>query len=1199
MSYLNGIYASNDVNISGQDTLYLDSAFISQNLISGTYDAVGLYNAGDTELQNLVIDGKASIGKANTSYQLDVSGNINATGLFVGGSAISTLFPSLSANQTWTGLNTFSALLTSTGNMSLTAQNSILTVGNPATGTLTTSSWIYIRDSDGGGGAGTANTIWGIGLVGSGSAFTSYNTKRLRFTQDGTEALTFYSESTAVICLCIGKTAPASLGLYSIDTARAINATAFYVGGSNITSIYGRLASANTWSDINTWNNTCNFQGFNSFVGAMSSTNTTITNDFFGPTNLFNGRKTFMYSPSNNNSLALNGALSNLTGTGSAGEHNFGFGNCLQSLTIGNQNICIGNNSLNTIGSQNANIAIGNYALESLIDNGTIAIGNYTARNLVSGGVCTFIGNSNAPNIYSAISSFVLGTRIAEGSNVGYATNFDCNTLTGNYILSRITNNCRWNTATGFNSLGCNYDAINPSTGLPYDYQGTKNTAIGAYAGYGVCADNNGQMNTFLGFNSGVVDGFASINPSNLNAETLPSNRYIYQSTTLGANARLQTWVGNLSIYNQIYIGTTNETTYINKIITKTPPIYSYNNDAGYSDQVATSEYVNFVLRNQNPLLQYQSSSINYATLGSSYTVATGPTASFWLDIAISYSGKIQVALETTTSKMWLSSDYGVNWTNTYSPVGMGGTLTSVKISPNGLYGMITTTADIYYSRDGFLTAVNWGIAGLWQACALNYAGEYAVAIIKDTTACVIRVWTDYFTNSYVAFSSSGFLFQDVAMSYSGRYITAVSYGYIYISSDFGQTWTQSDAPNRYWENVSMSATGKFQTASINNTGLGGGIWRSQNYGVNWTISSASTSNTYSGVAICRMNPAYQLATTYSNADGILRSSDYGATWAVALAGSQTYACIAVNNNGTYSSFAKYTSVISYSAISESLTTTNNTNGDYTISNGTGSTFFPTTTGSQFHVGMSAKTFTGVNGVLRVKSIAGGNNIDGAVFIPLSDTNNIINFCNTSGATRGQIGGTNSTTVNYTTSSDRRLKKNIVSMPSQLENIKRLAPRAFTWRENGIDDYGFIAQELFSVYEHLRPYHKYSDKEYPTKSDGTPWIYGVDYGKMTPYLWSGLQELIYKVEALENKSSDSTPFTERGGTIANKFIINDQLAVVRRLKKQVDDQQLIIEKQKQLIDSLTLSNSELVGDVASLKSQMKTVMNALISKNLY
>jgi hypothetical protein len=1187
MSYLNGIYASNDVNISGQDTAYLDSAFISQNLITGTYGSVGLYNAGDTELQNVVIDGKVSIGKANsTTYQLDVSGNINASNYYIGGVSLSSLTGYLSSNNTWVGLNTFTALLTSTGNMSLTNQNSILTVGNPAQGTLLTSSWIYFQDSNANGNW----RIWGIGLTGVASS--GPNTHRLRITDNGTEALTFYPDGTGIVCLCIGKTAPSLSNILSIDANRAINATAYYVGGTNISSLYGALAG------VNTWTNTNNFSGTTNFTGAINSTGTSVINNFVGSTNKFNGAKTFMYSPSNTNSLALNGALTNITGTTGSGDgdDNFGFGNCLQSLTIGVQNICIGNNSLNTIGSQNANIAIGNYALQYLIDNGTIAIGNYAARNIVSGGLCTFIGNSNAPNVYSGKSSFVLGTRIAEGSKVGYATDFDCNTLTGNYILSRITNTCRWNTATGFNSLGCNYDAINPSTGLNYDYQGARNTAFGAYAGYGVCADNNGEYNTFLGFNSGVVDGYASINPSNLNSETLPSSRYIYQSTTIGSNTRLQTWVGNLSIYNQIRIGTTNETTYINKIITKTPPIYSYSNDAGYSDQVATSEYVNFVLRNQNPLLQYQSSSINYATLGSSYTVATGPTASFWLDISISYSGKIQVAIETTNSKLWLSSDYGINWTNTYTPAGMGGTPSQVKISPNGLYGMITTSTDIYYSRDSFYTAVNWGVSGLWQACALNFAGEYAVAVIKDTTACVIRVWTDYFTNSYVAYSSTGFLFQDVAMSYSGRYITAVSYGYIYVSSDFGQSWTQSDAPNRYWENVSMSATGKFQTASINNTGLGGGIWRSQNYGVNWTISSASQTNTYSGVAICRMNPAYQLATTYSNTDGILRSSDYGATWSVALAGSQTYACIAVNNNGTYSSFAKYTSVISYSALSETLSTTNNTNGDYIVYTGSGSTFFSTTTSAQFHIGMSAKTFTGVNGILRVKATVGTNSIDGAIFIPYSDTNNIINFVNTAGTIRGSINGTSSTTVSYNTSSDRRLKKNIEPMPSQLENIKKLNARAFTWKETNQDDYGFIAQEIYSVYEHLRPYNKYEDKENPTKADGTPWIYGVDYGKMTPYLWAGLQELIYKVEQLEN-----APLGERSGItpLANKFIINDQLAISRRLKKQVEDQQQIINNQKQLIDALTLSNTELVNDVAQMKTQIKNIMNCLISKNLY
>ena len=94
---------------------------------------------------------------------------------------------------------------------------------------------------------------------------------------------------------------------------------------------------------------------------------------------------------------------------------------------------------------------------------------------------------------------------------------------------------------------------------------------------------------------------------------------------------------------------------------------------------------------------------------------------------------------------------------------------------------------------------------------------------------------------------------------------------------------------------------------------------------------------------------------------------------------------------------------------------------------------------------------------------------------------------------------------------------------------------------------------------------------------------------MTPYLWSGLQELIYEVENLKRINNPT----------ANKFIIHDQLAITRKLKKQVDDQQSIIDQQKQLIQNLTLSNNELISDIYLLKSQVKNIMNCLISKNIY
>jgi len=100
-------------------------------------------------------------------------------------------------------------------------------------------------------------------------------------------------------------------------------------------------------------------------------------------------------------------------------------------------------------------------------------------------------------------------------------------------------------------------------------------------------------------------------------------------------------------------------------------------------------------------------------------------------------------------------------------------------------------------------------------------------------------------------------------------------------------------------------------------------------------------------------------------------------------------------------------------------------------------------------------------------------------------------------------------------------------MESQFENIKLLKPCRFNWKQSGEIDYGFIAQEVFTTYPHLNPIKnndKYPDKLYPTKTDGSDYIFGMDYGKMTPYLWSAVQELILvneklneRLTALENK----------------------------------------------------------------------------------
>ena len=159
----------------------------------------------------------------------------------------------------------------------------------------------------------------------------------------------------------------------------------------------------------------------------------------------------------------------------------------------------------------------------------------------------------------------------------------------------------------------------------------------------------------------------------------------------------------------------------------------------------------------------------------------------------------------------------------------------------------------------------------------------------------------------------------------------------------------------------------------------------------------------------------------------------------------------------------------------------------------------------------------GRNGVLQIvsRSDGGSKEIDGACFKPTNNGNNIINFQNTSGNDRGQIKGNGSSAVQYQTSSDRRLKTNIVDMDSQLNNIMNLIPRKYNWIEDISEvGFGFIAQEVHNIYPEMRDNYDLTycadnpnyHADCPCDACGNMFYYGLDYGNFTPYIIKAFQE---------------------------------------------------------------------------------------------
>ena len=118
------------------------------------------------------------------------------------------------------------------------------------------------------------------------------------------------------------------------------------------------------------------------------------------------------------------------------------------------------------------------------------------------------------------------------------------------------------------------------------------------------------------------------------------------------------------------------------------------------------------------------------------------------------------------------------------------------------------------------------------------------------------------------------------------------------------------------------------------------------------------------------------------------------------------------------------------------------------------------------------------------------------------------------------------TAVSFNATSDKRLKQNINDMPSQWENIKALKPSEYNWTENSKYDCGFIAQQIYTVYPHLRPklenviISDNNEDDCPVSLDGKPVFYTIDYGKMTPYLCKGLQEVMSETEQLKQEIAE-------------------------------------------------------------------------------
>ena len=126
----------------------------------------------------------------------------------------------------------------------------------------------------------------------------------------------------------------------------------------------------------------------------------------------------------------------------------------------------------------------------------------------------------------------------------------------------------------------------------------------------------------------------------------------------------------------------------------------------------------------------------------------------------------------------------------------------------------------------------------------------------------------------------------------------------------------------------------------------------------------------------------------------------------------------------------------------------------------------------------------------------------------------IIVAFHSAGGVEGSISISGATT-SYNTSSDYRLKENVVNIADGITRVKQLQPRRFNFiiHANKTVD-GFLAHEAQTVVpEAVTGTHNEVD------DNGNAVMQGIDQSKLVPLLTAALQETIAKVEALEAEVS--------------------------------------------------------------------------------
>jgi len=158
---------------------------------------------------------------------------------------------------------------------------------------------------------------------------------------------------------------------------------------------------------------------------------------------------------------------------------------------------------------------------------------------------------------------------------------------------------------------------------------------------------------------------------------------------------------------------------------------------------------------------------------------------------------------------------------------------------------------------------------------------------------------------------------------------------------------------------------------------------------------------------------------------------------------------------------------------------------------------------------ISAGTTSSTGGRLIFGGYTNGDRY-GILMQPSADTATPMAFHNAAGTLVGYI-GTDASSTTYATTSDYRLKENVVAVTNGITRLQQLKPSRFNFiAAPGHTVDGFIAHEAQAVVPEC-----VTGTKDAVDADGKPVYQGIDQSKLVPLLTAALQEAIGEIESLK------------------------------------------------------------------------------------